>query len=128
MKIKSQVILGTTTDTPRRATRGFFSRAVPPNDQRGFSLLELLVIIVVIAILVRLALPAVTRARTKAQQVQCANHLKQTGLAFRIFATDNADQFPMQISTNQGGTLEWVRGGNAFRHFQALSNEPKNGS
>jgi hypothetical protein len=42
-------------------------------------------------------------------------------MAFWTWSGDNRDKFPMQISTNLGGTLEWEE--KAFRHFQIMSNE-----
>ncbi len=88
-------------------------------------------VIVIIAILAALLLPVLQRAGGKGRAVQCANNLKQMGVAFHAFAHEHDDKFPMQVSTNAGGTLEFVRAGNrlgsnfffAFRHFQALSNE-----
>jgi hypothetical protein len=51
----------------------------------------------------------------------CVNNLKQIGLATRIFATDNNDRFPSQLSTNQGGSMEY--GAQAYAHFAVMSNE-----
>src|SRR5262249_21310250 len=53
----------------------------------------------------------------------CSNNLKQIGLAFNIWALDNGDQFPMAVSTNEGGTKELCSGRNAFAHFAVMSNE-----
>jgi prepilin-type N-terminal cleavage/methylation domain-containing protein/prepilin-type processing-associated H-X9-DG protein len=98
--------------------------------RRGFTLVELLVVIAVIAILAALLLPAIERARAQARRVQCLSQLKQIGLAFLSFAHDHNNQFPMKVSTNLGGSLEFVGAANrlnggffsAFRHFQPLSN------
>jgi type II secretory pathway pseudopilin PulG len=94
-----------------------------PHRNHAFTFVALLVIIAVIAILAAMLLPALASAKKKAQRIQCVNNLKQCGLAFRIWETDHGDKLPMAVSNKLGGTLEWVSDGNAFRHFQVLSNE-----
>jgi len=94
--------------------------------QHAFSLAELLIIIAIIAIVAALLLPALASAKSKAQRINCVNNLKQVGLAFRIWSGDNGDLYPMRVSTNKQGSLEFVAGGNAFRHFQCMSNELSN--
>jgi prepilin-type processing-associated H-X9-DG protein len=68
-------------------------------------------------------IPALVRAKGKSKRIQCVNNLKQDGLAFRLWEGDNGDKYPMAVSTNKGGTMEFAKSGNTFRHFQVMSNE-----
>ena len=93
------------------------------SKNRAFTFVGLLVILAVLAILAAMLLPALAKAKQRAQRISCVNNLKQVGLAFRLWAGDNLDKFPMSVSTNKLGTFEWAQDGNVFRHFQAMSNE-----
>ena len=60
-------------------------------------MIELLVVIAIIAILAALLLPALGKAKTKAQGISCMNNTKQLMLANHMYLGDNSDTFPMAI-------------------------------
>jgi prepilin-type processing-associated H-X9-DG protein len=92
---------------------------------------ELLVVIAIIGILAALLMPTLGRAKLRAKRIQCVNNLAQIGLGFHTFANDHNGRFPMGVSTNDGGSMEFVRNGqdangtffSAFHHFQKLAGE-----
>jgi prepilin-type N-terminal cleavage/methylation domain-containing protein/prepilin-type processing-associated H-X9-DG protein len=81
--------------------------AVSQAGRSGFTLIELLVVIAVIAILAALLLPALSRAKAKAQTVQCINNLHQLTICWISYAIDNGDRLVpnLQFTTNS-----WVSG------------------
>jgi len=92
--------------------------------RHGFTLIEFMVVALVLAILVILVLPYWrSRARPRIPRINCINNLKQVGLAYRQWALDNEDKFPMQVSMTNGGTMELTGRGDVYPHFLVMSNE-----
>jgi prepilin-type N-terminal cleavage/methylation domain-containing protein/prepilin-type processing-associated H-X9-DG protein len=98
----------------------------------AFTLVELLVVIAIIGILAALLLPALAGAKARAIRIECLSNLRETGLAFHLFANDHGGKFTTAVSTNDGGSLEFVTAGYqifnrrfyfSFQHFRPLAGE-----
>ena len=103
---------------------------------RGFTLVELLVVIGIIALLISILLPSLNRARETANRVKCGSNMRQVGQAMLLYANENHGRFPRTIYqpnvapnvTNQGFASQnppsgprWLRTSPARRNWVRIA-------
>jgi prepilin-type N-terminal cleavage/methylation domain-containing protein len=102
-------------------------RTLSQADRRGFSLVEIMIVVLIIGILASLALPALTRARHRSLATQLSNNFRVYAAAFQVYSTEHgewpADTSPGKTpsemegqlphfseKTRQGGVWDWDNG------------------
>src|SRR5439155_7385130 len=105
--------LNRTMETSRSSAAGISRRVWLP---RGFTLIELLVVIAIIAILAAMLLPALGKAKAKAQGIYCLSNQKQLTLAWHLWSDENENKL---VPNHDGGVssvdLSWVPGWLSFQ-------------
>jgi competence protein ComGC len=97
-----------------------------PSRAHAFTRAELLAVLVAVALLGAVTLPALAYGKPRAQRSSCANNLRQIGQGFRVWENDHADKFPWLITPVEANGI--LTGGTktkalAWEHFAVISNE-----
>lgn len=85
-------------------------RVTPAQRRRGFTLLELLVVVAILALVSSMLLPSIVRSKSRAQAIFCLHNLHQVQLAWSMYADDNHDWLPGVIGGSYPGSDRWVSG------------------
>ncbi len=70
-----------------------------PGESKGFTLMELLIVIGIIGLLAGILLPVLSRAKESARRTQCASNIRQIGMGLIMYANENEEVFPQDVTT-----------------------------
>ena len=93
-------------EKPARSMLSLRPKRINKGKGQGFTLIELLVVIGIIAILASLLLPALSKAKARAQEIQGRNNLKQLGISIRIYADEHNDR--VHLDGRPSGFKTWA--------------------
>ena len=99
------------------------TRSGPVGWGQGFTLIELLVVIAIIAILASLVLPALARAKAKAQRIVCVSQMKQLAYAWNLYAADHQDEC---VSNGDPGGIAILEDDNWNNNIMSWTTDPSN--
>jgi hypothetical protein len=90
---------------------------------QGITLFEVVLVVLVLAFLAIMLAPMIAEPKLRFHPYICTNNIKQIALAYKIWAGDHNDKFPMELSVTNGGTMELMNTPDAWKTFQVMSNE-----
>ncbi|HEY5040421.1 MAG TPA: type II secretion system protein [Verrucomicrobiae bacterium] len=91
-------------------------------SSHALTLVEVVVVVVVLCTIAALLLPILAKPKRHGG-INCVNNVKEIAIASRVWAGDNNDKYPFEISVTNGGTMELNNGRNAWLNFLVMSNE-----
>ena len=79
-------------------------------SERGFTLLELMAVMVIIAFVMAMLLPALSKSKARAEGIYCLSNIKQLQMAWEMYAGDHQEWLPGVVIGSGSGPGRWVSG------------------